>query len=415
MVDDILDRWLSALPAVSIEGAKGVGKTATASQRAHETFSLDRAFTQLSVAQDPEVVLSSEPTTFIDEWQLVPPVWDVVRRAVDDGALPGRFLLAGSAGLPRGVRVHSGAGRIVRLLMRPMTLPERGIEQPTVSVAELLSGDHPEVSGTTRLSTSDYVAEILRSGFPAIRQANESVRGDLLDSYIDRIVDHDVEEAHAVVRRPATLRAWLAAYGAATSTTASYSSILEAATPGEDVKPSKQTAMRYRDLLARLWVLDPLPAWVPVFAHVARLGQAPKHHLADPALAARLVGTSPASLIRGDGPTGYDGTFLGALFESLVVQTVRVLAESLGAKAYHMRLQGGDREVDVIVERSDLRVVAIEAKVSPMIRPADVAHLNWLDELLPGRLLDKVVINTGDRAYRRPDGVAVVPLALLGQ
>jgi len=414
LVDETLDRWLPDLPAIALEGAKGVGKTATASQRAHETFSLDRSATWTNVAQDPEIVLASTGTTFIDEWQLVPPVWDVVRRAVDDGAQPGRFLLAGSAGVPPQVRVHSGAGRIVRALMRPMSFPERGLERPTVSLAGLASGERAVVDGTTSLSTPDYVAEILRSGFPAIRQAGSSVRGDLLDSYVDRIVDHDIAQAGTRVRRPATLRGWLAAYAGATATTASYAAILHAATPGEDAKPARQTAMGYRDLLERLWILDPVPAWLPTFAHLDRLGQTPKHHLVDPALAARLIGANQASLIRGDGPVGHDGTFLGALFESLVTQTVRVLAQANQARTYHMRLQGGDHEVDIIVELPDLRVLAVEAKVSPIVHPADVVHLNWLEAQLPGRVVDKVIVNTGDRAYRRPDGVAVVPLALLG-
>ena len=414
LIDETLDRWLPELSAIALEGAKGVGKTATASQRATETFSLDRKLTRRNVADDPEIILAAKPTTFVDEWQLVPPVWDVVRRAVDDGAEPGRFLLAGSASLPSDARVHSGAGRIVRLLMRPMSMPERHLESPTVSLADLLSGGRGAVSGTTGLSTADYVGEILRTGFPAIRRAGSSVRGDLLDSYIDRIVDHDVVEAGAVVRRPETLRSWLAAYGAATSMTTSYATILAAATPGESVAPAKRTATGYRDLLQRMWVLDPLPAWVPTFAHLDRLGQSPKHHLVDPGLAARLVGANESSLIRGEGPSGYDGTFLGALFESLVVQTVRVLAQANQARTSHMRLQGGDNEVDIIVARQDLKVLAIEAKVSPIVRPADVAHLNWLDDQLPGRVVDKVLVNTGDRAFRRPDGVAVVPLALLG-
>jgi len=414
LIDETLDRWLPELPAIAVDGAKGVGKTATASQRARETFSLDREVTRRSVSDDPEVILASKATTFVDEWQLVPPVWDVVRRAVDDGATPGRFLLAGSASLPPQVRTHSGAGRIVRLLMRPMALPERAMESPTVSMTELLIGNRQVIGGSTQLATTDYVDEILMSGLPGIRRAGSSVRGELLDSYLDQIVEHEIVEAGATVRRPETLRGWLRAYGAATATTASYASILAAATPGEDSKPARQTAMGYRDLLARLWVLDPLPAWVPTFAHLDRLGQSPKHHLVDPALAARLVGVNRASLIRGEGPAGHDGTFLGAVFESLAVQTLRVLAQACQAKAFHMRMQGGTHEVDIIVERSDLKVLAVEVKVSPIVRPADVAHLNWLDAELPGRVLDKVIINTGDRAYRRPDGVAVVPLALLG-
>ena len=414
LVDLTLDRLLPSLPAIALEGAKAVGKTATASQRCDDVFSLDRKTTRTIVAQDPEIILASQGRTFIDEWQLVPDVWDVVRHAVDDGAVPGRFMLAGSAGPAPGTRIHSGAGRIVRVMMRPMSLPERGIESPTVSLSELISGSHPNVEGRTAMAVADYAAEIVASGFPGIRRVDESVRGDLLDSYIDRIVDHDIKEAGGDVRRPTALREWLAAYGAATGTTASYSSLLQAAAPGQEEKPAKQTAMAYRDLLQRMWILDPVPAWTAGLTHLKRLGQSPKHHLVDPGLAVRLVGATPASLIRGDGPMHRDETFLGALFESLAAQTVRSLAQVANAKTYHMRIQGGEHEVDLIVERPDRKILAIETKLSPMVRPADVVHLNWLEGEVPDLILDKIILNTSERAYRRKDGVAVVPLSLLG-
>jgi len=414
LVDLTLDRLLPSLPAIALEGAKGVGKTATASQRCDDVFSLDKGATRTLIALDPEIILASQGTTFIDEWQLVPEVWDVVRHAVDDGAAPGRFVLAGSAGPQPGTRIHSGAGRIVRVMMRPMSLPERGLETPTVSLSELLSGSHPDIDGRTGMVTADYAEEIVASGFPGIRRVDASVRGDLLDSYIDRIVDHDIDEAGSNIRRPAALREWLAAYGAATGTTASYSSILRAATPGQEDKPAKQTAMTYRDLLQRMWILDPLPAWVPGSTPLMRLAQSPKHHLVDPALAARLAGATFSSLIRGEGPAHHDNTFLGALFESLGAQTVRSLAQVAGAKTYHMRVQGGEHEIDIIVERPDRKILAIETKLSPMVRPADVAHVNWLETQIPDLLLDRIILNTGDRAYRRKDGVAVIPLSLLG-
>jgi predicted AAA+ superfamily ATPase len=392
-----------------------VGKTESAKRVAADVFSVDSPVTRANLEADPEMVLTGRPPTLIDEWQIVPPVWDVVRRAVDAGAAPGRFLLAGSAAVSSQARTHSGAGRIVRLLMRPLSLPERGLEQPTVSLADLLAGARANVGGTTRVKTVDYVREILDSGFPGIRAALPAARGLLLDSYLDRIVDHDVPAAGRAVREPEALRAWLAAYAAATGTTASYSALLDAATPGDSDKPSKPTVAAYRELLGRIWVLDPVPAWQPGPTHLKRLAQGPKHHLVDPALAARLVGATQESLITGDGEPALprDGTFLGALFESLATQTVRVLAEHLSCRVSHFRDRDG-READLIVQRPDGRVVAIEVKLSGQVRPADVATLNWLDQSLPGRVLDKVLLNTSDRAFRRPDGVAVVPLALLG-
>jgi predicted AAA+ superfamily ATPase len=295
-----------------------------------------------------------------------------------------------------------------------MSLPERGVAEPTVSLAALLAGGCPAIGGTTTLTTADYVHEIVASGFPGIRGRTPMARTALLAGYLDQIVEHDIPDMGARVRRPIALRGWLAAYGAATSTTASYASILNAATPGEDAKPAHQTAMAYRDLLQRLWILDPLPAWLPAWSHLKRLGQSPKHHLVDPALAAALAGATEASLIQGEGPARPDSTFLGSLFESLAVQTVRVLADRAHARTSHLRTQGGDQEIDIIVERADRRVVAIEVKSSPSVRPHDVRHLAWLQAQAGDLVLDQVVITTGERAYRRPDGIAVVPLALLG-
>jgi predicted AAA+ superfamily ATPase len=162
-----------------------------------------------------------------------------------------------------------------------------------------------------------------------------------------------------------------------------------------------------------MWVLDPLEAWLPGGTHLKRLGQSPKHHLVDPALAAVLVGANEKTLLQGEGPAR-DGTFLGSLFESLAVQHVRTLAAANRAETFHMRTQGGDHEVDMIVSRRDGKVVAIETKLSSEVRPADVRQLNWLESEAPELVIDKVLLNTGKYAYRRKDGVAVIPLGMLG-
>lgn len=223
-------------------------------------------------------------------------------------------------------------------------------------------------------------------------------------------------QSGAIVRRPAALRAWLAAYAAATATDAAYTTILNAATPGEGEKPARQTADIYREHLKRLFVLDPLEAWTPAFTPLKRLTLAPKHHLVDPALAARLVGVGRSGLLQGEGfrVAGATGTWLGALFESLTAQSVRVYAEANGARVGHLRTKNSLHEIDLVVEGEDRAVGAVEVKLSDTITTSDVTHLNWLQEQIGDRLVDRIVINTGQYAYRRPDGVAVVPLALLG-
>ncbi len=416
IIDQVLDAALPDLPAVALEGAKGVGKTATASRRATTVLALSDPRVRSSVASNYDLVTDLDPPVFVDEWQLEPHVWDRVRQAVDDGPTAGgRFLLAGSAGIAPGTRIHTGAGRIVSLTMRPMALSERGIADPTVSVRALHAGG-ATITGGTSLTIKDYVEEILRSGFPGLRDLGPRARALQLDGYLTRIVDREMPDNGIVVRRPAALRAWLRAYAAATASTADYTTILDAATAGEPDKPAKATMEAYREHLRRLYILDPVDAWTPSFAPLKRLTHSAKHHLVDPALAARLVGVGAPGLLLGQGdmvsPT--TGTWLGALFESLAVQSVRVYAEAMDARIGHLRTKNGDHEIDIIVETPDLQCIAFEVKLSDRVHDADVRHLHWLRGQLGSRVADTVILHTGPYAYRRPDGVAVVPLALIG-
>jgi len=416
VVDDILDEAMIDLPAIALEGARGVGKTATATQRVATVLTLTDPRTRESVAGNFDLVAQVTPPVFVDEWQLEPQVWDRVRSAVDENPTAGgRFLLAGSAGVAPGTRIHTGAGRIVRLTMRPMALSERGIAEPTVSLRALHAGG-ATISGAATLTVRDYAQEILRSGFPGVRDLSAANRDRQLDGYLARIVDTDMPENGIAVRRPAALRSWLRAYAAATATTADYTKILDAATPAESEKPSRNAVNAYREHLLRLFILDPLEAWIPSFAPLKRLTLSSKHHLVDPGLAARLVGVGLDGLLvgQGDRVSATTGTWLGALFESLAVQSVRCYADAMGARVGHLRTKSGDREIDIVVETNDQNCVAFEVKLADTVGDADVKHLNWLGEQLGPRLRDRVVLNTGPFAYRRPDGVAVVPLALLG-
>lgn len=172
---------------------------------------------------------------------MVPAVWDRARRAVDDGAGGGRYLLTGSADVPPGIRIHSGAGRIVSMQMSPLSFYERGLQEPSFSLAELLDGTRQRVSGSTEIDIASYVEEILRSGFPGIRDVPEKLRTRQLNSYISRLAERDLPTNGVSVKDPVALRKWLAAYAAATAPDASYTTILDAATPGEGEKPHRST------------------------------------------------------------------------------------------------------------------------------------------------------------------------------
>lgn len=416
VVDGGLSELMGGIAALLLEGAKAVGKTSTASSLAATVHALDDP-AQLRIAQaDPQRLLAGDRPVLIDEWQRLPEVWDLVRRAVDEDRSPGRFLLAGSS-RPVGASVHSGAGRIVHVRMRPMTLVERGVGEPTVSLRRMLVGDRATIGGETDVVLRDYTAEVVRGGFPGMRHlTGRSLRAQV-DGYLAGIVEHDFEELGHVVRRPASLRRWLAAYAAASSTTATFETIRRAASGRQVEPPSRTTVEPWIDVLQRLWVVDPVSAWAPGRNHLSELTLAPKHQLVDPALAARLIGVDEAGLLQGAGSgatSPRDGTLLGALFESLVTLNVRVFAQAAEARVGHLRTKGGRREIDLIVERDDQRVVAIEVKLTRTIDDDDVQHLRWLAGQLGDDLLDAVVITTGPHAYRRPDGIAVVPAALLG-
>lgn len=420
IIDAELDELLPALAAISVEGAKGVGKTATAERRAKSVVRLDERAQRAIAEADLRAVLQRKPPLLLDEWQRVPAIWDAVRRAVDEGAPPGRFILTGSA-LPPEYPTHSGAGRIVSLRMRPLTLSERGVDTPSVSLRALLTGSKPALSGTTRVTLTEYVGEILNSGFPAFRTLSGRALRTQLDSYLARIVDRDFEEQGVLVRRPETLRRWMTAYAAATSTTTSLEKIRDAATGDEREKPAKATGLLYREILERLWIVDPVPPWLPSSNHLTALAQGPKHHLADPALAARLLRLDADALLQAtplEGPASAlaprDGTLLGRFFEALVTLNVRVYAQAAEASVHHFRTHAGRQEVDLLVARDARRVVAIEVKLSAHVDDDDVRHLHWLKEKIGHDLLDAIVVTTGPQAYRRRDGIGVVPAALLG-
>lgn len=417
VIDAELDELMAALPAIVLEGAKGVGKTASAERRAATIHLLDVP-AQLAVAQaDPARLVTGTPPVLIDEWQRLPESWDLVRRAVDKDRSPGRFLLTGSAS-PSGSPTHSGAGRIVTVRVRPLSLAERGVEVPTVSLGELLTGRRPPIEGSTAVGLEVYANEILASGMPGLRGLTDRALRVALDGYLDRIIERDFPEMGHVVRNPAALRAWVTAYAANVSSTATYEAIRGAATAGHGDKPSRNAVQPYLDVLQRLWILEPLPPWLPTRNYVTRLGSAPKHQLADPAFAARLLKVDIDALLERRPATmtvPRHGVLIGALFESLVTLCVRVYAQVSEGTVLHMRTRGpNEHEVDLIVERPDGRVLAMESKLARTVGDDDVRQLLWLRDRIGADLIDMVIVTTGPTAYRRKDGVAVVPLALLG-
>jgi len=231
LLDGHLRDLLSALPAVAIDGCKGVGKTATASRLAAARIELDSEPEVQALREDPDRVVRLGYPLLIDEWQFHPPVWDRVRRAVDRDSQPGRFILTGSA-TPTEMPKHSGAGRVVHVHMRPFSLVERGAPTPAVSLADLLTGARPDLAGSSGWGIEDYAREIVTGGLPGLRAVPPRFQRAAWDGYLAEVLDRDLPELGRPVRRRATLRAWLRSYALATSSTATYTDIRNNATLG---------------------------------------------------------------------------------------------------------------------------------------------------------------------------------------
>ena len=422
LIEPYLINLMKEFPAIAIDGLKGVGKTVSTKKIASTAYELDKPRDYEIIANIPETLLQVSSPVLIDEWQRVPSVWDFVRRAVDEGIGAGTFLLTGSISSTN-TNIHSGAARIIRRKMYPLSLAERAIEIPTVSIAEMLETEKPfqaKVSGITGVSSKNYINEIVASGLPDFRSYTTQSRKIAIESYIDNILSHDFSQQGVRIRQPETLLRWLRAYSAAISTDAGYSEILDASTAGEGHKPAAKTTIAYREALENLWLLDELQPWIDGESFFSNLKLSPKHYLADPAFATFLLGLDENSLTGGAGwsprAERFDekyGSIIGRLFESLVHLSLNTYVSVNNAKLYFAKTQRGEREIDFVIQK-DSRVIACEVKFSPVVDASDGKHLRWFMEKVGPDCCDAMIISTGSAAYRREDGIAVVPAALLG-
>jgi predicted AAA+ superfamily ATPase len=421
-IEGFLAKVLESLPAVALDGLKGVGKTESASTIAKTVYMLDRSPDRLLVENRMSRLDEDTAPVLVDEWQKLPEVWDFIRRSVDRDRTAGRFLLTGSV-TAKNLDVHSGAGRIVRLRMYPLSLEERRLDKPSVRLSDLLGQTDPftaEIGGETFIGFSRYMEEIALSGLPGQRVADELGRKLLFGSYLDNLLSHDFEQEGIRIRQPHALKRWLTSYAAAIASTTAYSRILDAATAGDSEKPALKTTIAYREALERLWLIDEIPAWLDGENYYSRLKKTPKHYLTDTAFAVQLLNISIDALLGKDKDalpdTRFDqhyGNIIGRLFESLVCQSLKAYTSVLNAEVSYFHTENGEREIDFMVTQG-LRTVAVEVKSAPTVDDIDVRHLIWLKKAMGKRLTDAVVLTTGQIAYRRADGIAVVPAALFG-
>jgi len=411
VADGMLTERLARMGAVVIEGARACGKTATAERQAASQVRFDVDETARETARiAPANVLDGATPRLLDEWQLVPDVWNAVRRAVDARGSDGQFILTGSSTPADDTTRHTGAGRFSRLRMRTLSLAESGLSSQGVSLAGLLAGE-PVESGQSSMTLDDLIAETCHGGWPADRQRDWTTAQRNLTDHVNEIADADIRTVDGVRHDPVRVLALMRALARATATEARHTVLAADAADGlASLDPD--TSAVYLAALRRLMIVEPLTSWSPVLRSKARLRRSVKHHFVDPAVSAALLNAGVGELRR-------DLKTYGFLFESLAIRDLRVYAEAAFATVHHYR-DSNDLEVDAVVDGGHGRWAAFEIKLASARDALDKAATTLLtfaatvDTQSSGAPKALVILTAGPYAHTRPDGVAVVPLAALG-
>jgi predicted AAA+ superfamily ATPase len=411
LADQVLEKKLRSSGAVLLEGPKWCGKTWTASQKAQSVVYLqdpDHAQEYMDMAAvKPSLLLQGETPRLLDEWQMVPVLWDAVRFAVDNAGKAGLFILTGSS-VPSDLTVsHTGTGRISRMLMRPMSLFESLDSKGTVRLSDLFSGTAP-VEGVSNLPLERLVFCIARGGWPASVREPDEVALDRARDYADAVIQQDMGRMDGIERNPSRVRGLMQSVARNISTPASMTT-LRKDIARDDESFSEKTISSYLNALRRMYVVEDLEAWSPALRSSTAIRTSPTRHFVDPSIACAVLRARPNDLL-------HDFRTLGFLFESLCIRDLRIYSQSLDGEVYHYRDRNG-LEADAIIHLNDGRWAAAEVKLGARMVDEAARNLIKLRETVDVEKMNKpsfLLVLTGDKyAYRREDGVYVVPLACL--
>ncbi len=411
IADDVLKTSLEASGAVLIEGAKWCGKTRTAKNFAASTLMMqdpDYTASYLKAADTkPSLLLKGEVPRLIDEWQIAPVLWDAVRFAVDERGQPGQFILTGSA-VPNDDNIrHTGTGRISRMLMRPMSLYESLESNGKISLQTLFGGTD-SVESFSSLTVEKLAYSIVRGGWPASVEQKEKIALKQAVDYTDAIINADISRVDNVERNPSRVRSLMRSLARNTATTANLTTIKNDMS-GDDDTISNPTIASYINALRRIYVVEDLPAWNPSMRSKTAIRSSPKRHFTDPSIATAIMRITPEKLLE-------DFNTFGFMFESLCVRDLRIYAQALDGEVYHYLDKSG-LEADAIVYLNDGRWGAVEIKLGSKEIEEAAAHLIKLKNKINTDKMREpsfmMVLTGTELAYRRNDGIYIVPIGCL--
>ncbi len=408
VIDVALQRALGAAGAVVIEGARASGKTMTAMHAANSYLFVDDPGTRAFLEVAPRSLLEGNAPRLLDEWQVAPELWNLVRRAVDSSTEPGRFILTGSAVPADDTTRHTGAGRFLRLRQRTMTWWEK-LDQPagTLSLRELFDGHTPTTDLTTA-NLDQVVHGLLLPGFPAMTGLSLEQAADRLRGYIDDVARTDIHRLADLRHQPDVVKLLISSLARSVAAEVSYQTLaadVRAAAP----TITRDTVSNYVGLLERLFIIESQRPWTPTLRSRARVRTSPKLHLVDPALAAAALGAGPNHL-EGDLET------LGVLFESAVVHDLTVFASAMGGDVLHYR-DSNAKEIDAIITLPDGRWAAVEVKLSGRQVPYAVEALtkviDQIDTASVGEPEFRLVVTGTGPVLATENGTITAPLSAL--
>lgn len=413
LIDNIIDSYLNAFGAVCVEGPKWCGKTWTSSYHCQSEIMLgnpDGNFQNRQLAQmSPSLVLEGETPRLIDEWQEVPQLWDAVRYKVDQNGNKGQFILTGSATPNHKGILHSGAGRIAKLRMRPMSLFESGNSSGDISLKDICEGRiEPKISGEVDLRK--LIDFIIRGGWPANQETTLKQAAYLPIQYIRAVLDDDVYRIDNVKRDKHKMELLLRSLARNEATTVTNKKLKNDIKEIDDEDIDVETVSAYLDVFQRLFLTDNQKPFEAKLRSSIRIKQAEKRHLSDPSLAAALLNATPEMLLN-------DLNTLGFLFEALCERDLKIYAESFDAELYHYQ-DYNNNEMDAVIAMPDGKWCGFEIKLGA--NQIDMAAENLIKikneikasgGIAPDSLC--VICGLSNAAYQRPDGVFVVPITAL--
>jgi predicted AAA+ superfamily ATPase len=412
IADKRLNLELQAMGAVLIVGPKWCGKTETAKQFAKSVLYMqdpDMAENYRKMAEiKPSELLEGETPRLIDEWQDAPALWNGVRHFVDKRGERGQFILTGSVVPKLAKDMHTGTGRIARMTMRTMSLYESNESTGEISLADLFDGKTGMI-GQSKLSIDDVVYVMLRGGWPeTVMETNSKIALKTVYNYIEALINDDMSRVDEKKRNPIRVRALLRSITRHISSPVNNSTILKDLITNDE-QLAEKTIADYTNALKKLYVVEDLPIWRVSMRSKTAMRTTPKRHLADPSIAAVLLGASKEKLFN-------DFNTFGLLFESLVIRDLRVYAESLNGSVFYYRDKSGN-EVDAIVELHDGRWGAIEIKIGGI---DEEKAAEGLLKFAKNVNIEKMgapsflaIITATQIAHQRKDGVWVIPLGCL--